>query len=333
MLEILDAVIATAAVVLGLSLIVQAIQQIFKQVFDLKSSYMRAELLALFADDEKIPSPKFSWFANFRSLASLAKRVDKIAKRIVKELEERMSTFGLTDLHLLEGIDASRLKEILQALPIARDDDQTVREKFEKAFRQIDLWLDISKKAFQEHYERRMKVWAFGISTVVVIVLNANIFDIYRDFSHNQPLREAAIALADRFVKTSKDSLIVREKTASGDTSIAVAKPDSVIKKEIKEKLDQIQSLLDEKSFQVMGWTVAKLDNYLSSRLNFALMLAGWFGMTLLLSLGAPFWYDFLKTVMGVKDKLKGGITPKESATPPASNQVTASSPDIPPVG
>ena len=34
-------------------------------------------------------------------------------------------------------------------------------------------------------------------------------------------------------------------------------------------------------------------------------VILGWLGMTLLVSLGAPFWYDILKTVMGIKDKLK----------------------------
>jgi putative Mn2+ efflux pump MntP len=43
-----------------------------------------------------------------------------------------------------------------------------------------------------------------------------------------------------------------------------------------------------------MGW----LKNLVKS-------LLGWFGMTLLVSLGAPFWYDFLKTVMGFKNSFK----------------------------
>jgi hypothetical protein len=33
--------------------------------------------------------------------------------------------------------------------------------------------------------------------------------------------------------------------------------------------------------------------------------ILGWLAMTLLVSLGAPFWYDLLKTLMGIKDYLK----------------------------
>ena len=43
-----DPLIATGAVVLGLSMIVQAAQQILKQWLDVKSVYMECQLLAMF---------------------------------------------------------------------------------------------------------------------------------------------------------------------------------------------------------------------------------------------------------------------------------------------
>lgn len=320
MLDILDAVIATAAVVLGLSLIVQAIQQIFKQVFDLKSSYMRAELLALFLDDQEVEnSSKRPFLNNFLPYRFIAKNADATAKRIVEELEQRMSTFGMKDLHLIEDFDAGKLKAIVSSMPIALDQTPAIKAKFEDALRQIDLWLEVSKKAFQEHYERRMKLWAFMLSAVVVVALNANIFDIYKQFSNNKVVRETAIAMGERFVSTPRDS------------SITAATLDSTT---IKKQLDTIQSILDEKSFQLMGWTNESWEKlkFKKPYTGTLLTLIGWLGMTLLVSLGAPFWYDFLKTVMGVKDKLKGGGTQKQSTSPPA-NQVAGVSSDIPPMG
>ncbi|MBA4312148.1 MAG: hypothetical protein C0417_05920 [Chlorobiaceae bacterium] len=54
MLESIDALIATIAVVLVLSLVVQAIQQILKQLLCMKSAYMERELVMMFLDDEQI---------------------------------------------------------------------------------------------------------------------------------------------------------------------------------------------------------------------------------------------------------------------------------------
>jgi len=319
MLDILDAVIATAAVVLGLSLIVQAIQQIFKQVFDLKSSYMRTELLALFTDDNTLEkTPSRSAATNFTTFGELAKKADATAEDIVTELEVRMSTFGITDLHLLESVDAGKLKDMIAALPCS-----TNKSLKEKAIGQIDLWLDVSKKAFQEHYERRMKLWAIGISAVIVVALNANIFDIYKEFSRNKALRETAIAMGERFISTSRDSLIVIKRTVAKDSTITGtkdstmtgARADSLRKEEIKKQLSSIQSILDEKSFQMMGWTGERMEKYRKRAwyVSALMMLPGWLGMTLLVSLGAPFWYDFLKTVMGVKDMMKGGSNKKQN--------------------
>jgi len=318
MLEILDAVIATAAVVLGLSLIVQAIQQIFKQVFDLKSSYMRAELLALFQDDKTLAdSSKRAFLNNFLPYRFIARKADTTARLIVDQLEQRMSTFGVKDLHLLEDVDAGTLKAIIGSISNSFEQLPDVKAKFGDAVRQIDLWLDICKKAFQEHYERRMKLWAFFLSAGVVIALNANAFDIYKEFSTNKPVRETAIAMGGRFVSTPRDSLIT---TATLDSTT------------IKKQLDIIQSILDEKSFQLMGWTNENWKKFKEFNTGTLLMLIGWLGMTLLVSLGAPFWYDFLKTVMGLKDKLKNGAAQKQGAPPPA-NQVAGVSSDIPPVG
>ena len=310
MLDILDAVIATAAVVLGLSLIVQAIQQIFKQVFDLKSSYMRAELLALFQDDKTLAdSSKRSFLNNFLPYRFIARKADTTARLIVDQLEQRMSTFGVKDLHLLEDVDAGMLKAIIGSISSSFEQIPDVKAKLDDAMRQIDLWLDICKKAFQEHYERRMKLWAFMLSAVVVVALNANVFDIYKEFSSNKPVRETAIAMGGHFVSTPRDSLIA---TGTLDSTT------------IKKQLDIIQSILDEKSFQLMGWTDENWESFKEFNTATLLTLIGWLGMTLLVSLGAPFWYDFLKTVMSVKDKLKGSSKP---------NPATTNSHDIPPVG
>jgi len=61
MLEILDAIIATGAVVLAISLIVQAIQQIVKQFFNLKSSYMERELVMMFLSDDALKDFTVQW--------------------------------------------------------------------------------------------------------------------------------------------------------------------------------------------------------------------------------------------------------------------------------
>ena len=298
MLEILDSIIATAAVVLGLSLIVQAIQQIIKQLFDLKSSYMRAALLAMFNSSGTAKS----FATNFIPATMLGNKADQFAKDVVKQIEECMTTFGFTNLHLVETFDEKKLKDVVLSLPIA--EDTTLKQKVDQAMEDIDRWFDVSKKAFQENYERRMRPWAFGISAVLVIALNANLFDIYREFSHNKTLRDAGVAMAQRLTSASSDSA----GNLAANEALIQTSSDSAIASRIKGNIQNIQEILDDESFQLMGWNDARLQRVKdkSPVESFFHYFVGWLTTILLVSLGAPFWFDFLKTVSGIKDRMKG---------------------------
>ncbi|HCV43787.1 MAG TPA: hypothetical protein DGH68_09915 [Bacteroidetes bacterium] len=308
MLEILDAIIATGGVILALSLIVQAIQQIIKQMFDLKSSYMRSELLALFSS-----SGTLGFFAsNWKSVGRLAKGADAVATRIVQELEEKIASFGYKDLELLEDVSTEKLKQYVMTLPIA--EDGVFHKEFQLALNEIDRWFEVSKKAFQDHYERRMKLWSFMISAIVVIGLNSNLFVVYQDFATNKTTRVAAVAWTEKVVNEHKtpDSL-------KSGTAVDAAKAESVATAIIRADLADIKMYINEQSLQLCRWNTARGDSMhlLTPKLAFITQAPcdlwnaatknffGWLGMTLLVSLGSPFWYDFLKAIMGVKESLK----------------------------
>ena len=313
MLDTLDAIIATAGIVLALSLIVQAVQQIIKQVFDLKSSYMRNELLALFHNGNM----STSFMSNFKPLGRLANVADDLSKKIVNQLEERVASFGYKDLELLENVDAIRMKEMVKALPVAKDTG--VKKEFALAVAEIDRWFEVSKKAFQDHYERRMKLWSFIVSAVVVMGLNSNLFVVYQDFASIKTLRDAAAAWAEQAIKNP---------VTNGRTAADSSEANSAATVEIKERIAEIQSYIGEQSLQLCRWNTARGDSIHLFSSPVAIVTKapvdffaaagkngiGWLAMTLLVSLGAPFWYDFLKTVTGMKEKLR-------SVTKNTSNQ------------
>ena len=81
-----------------------------------------------------------------------------------------------------------------------------------------------------------------------------------------------------------------------------------MIKVSIQEKAKFAGRLVEDKTFQFFGWRGAALAQLRSrSTLENAFIIPlGWLAMALLVSLGAPFWYDVLKSLMGVKNMLKG---------------------------
>jgi hypothetical protein len=113
--------------------------------------------------------------------------------------------------------------------------------------------------------------------------------------------------MGEQLTSISRDSIIVRPTSEKKDTMFVVPAPDSLIVKRIQTNAANIRQMLDEESFQVMGWSGARLDRYANLKWYWGTirMLFGWLGMTLLVSLGAPFWYDALKTVMGIKNSFQ----------------------------
>ncbi|HLG36890.1 MAG TPA: hypothetical protein VI338_02045, partial [Nitrososphaera sp.] len=172
-------------------------------------------------------------------------------------------------------------------------------------------------KAFQDHYERRMKIWSYALSFLVVVWLNQNLFDIYKEFSGSKTLRDSAVKMAERLAAIPKDSLIIVTVKGKKDSLIKV--PDSLARKEIERQIGRINTMVNDSSFHIMRWNAPN-----GNKMNFSKFLGmeilpswdnlvdgfrrnfmGWLAMTFLVGLGAPFWYDTLQAVMGLKETLK----------------------------
>jgi hypothetical protein len=308
MLEILDAIIATGAVVLAISLIVQAIQQILKQFFSLKSSYMERELVMMFLSDDGLKD----FFKQWKNISErltpdwkIFKSIGEKERQIVDELKIKLRSIGYKDLEILEQITIEQMQTIICGLPMFSGMEKEGENLLKHTLGDVKDWFEITKRAFQDHYERKMKVWAFAISAVVVLALNANLFDVYHDFSQNKTLRDAAVVWAEKVTSQPRDSIITIRKEGLPDTVMVKQKSDTAIATEIKKNIADIQALVNDNSFQIVRWN--KFQKWCGPLWleRLAISVGGWLGMILLVSLGAPFWYDLLKTLMGIKNQLK----------------------------
>ena len=70
---------------------------------------------------------------------------------------------------------------------------------------QVESWFDTVMQSFDERYARAMKTWAIGVSCAVVICLNANVFDLYRNMTSNATLRSALVQDASKIADDAKN--------------------------------------------------------------------------------------------------------------------------------
>jgi len=200
---------------------------------------------------------------------------------------------------------------------------------------QAEVWYDTVMQGFDERYTRHMRTVALVISIIVVMVLNANFFSIYRaiasdpvkakdlaehsqvyiDLAKEEAKREAAEAAKRKAAEDAKRG-VAPEATptpappaspAPSASPTPVSSEDAV--KEIKEQGKKLSELVGTfQSFGIEPLTPAQIANTFKGEYSAGTLFetfAGWLIMVILLSAGAPFWQDTLESLFGLKNLLR----------------------------
>ena len=281
-LKTLDTVIALITVILLLSLIVQSIQSLVKKWLKLKSNTIQTSLEDLFK------------YVQSKDLAGIE------ASKLVGEVKEQFALLGRVSVFkrpMMDSIAKQDLLKILENTAISKVDPA----KLDEFRKRVDTWFDTVMQSFEERYTRHMKTVAICISIVVVILLNANFFDIYQKISTNDSLRETVIAKREQIESRLKE-------LKASDPSGATTKVD------VDAALEALKGLQAEAP--VFGFTPLTTQNVSdfyngtgwqdTNRFWYLMkLIAGWAIMVMLLSVGAPFWQDTLESLFGVKNLLR----------------------------
>ncbi|HEY0726901.1 MAG TPA: hypothetical protein VGD38_02455, partial [Pyrinomonadaceae bacterium] len=147
------------------------------------------------------------------------------------------------------GQDLAPLDAISKALAEIAELIGELSKKFDEAvsplrrkLEQVEVWFDTVTQSFDERYARHMRTVSLYISIVIVVLLNANFFQIYRTLSSNEVQRnlvtEAGAAIVDR----AKQAQATATPAATPD---ATASPTPDRKEQIEESRQAIQSLVE----------------------------------------------------------------------------------------
>jgi hypothetical protein len=202
-LGVLDIIISIVVVLLVLSLIVQSIQSLIKKLFKLKSSIVFGSLQDLFK------------YIDTKNL------VDRTAAELLDDVTGEFKKLGRVSL--------IRRKPMLDS--IAKADLQKILTKLhgDKLQAQVETWFDTVMQGFDERYTRHMKTVALIVSFVVVILLNANFFNIYRNLADSDIKRaqimQTGDALLARLKAQDADAATHAKQSAPKPTATAPAAP------------------------------------------------------------------------------------------------------------
>jgi hypothetical protein len=221
-----------------------------------------------------------------------------------KTLDALPDSLEETLLHLKDEAcaeAAQALRELQEALaPLSKGlkDIIALPQKLSQILGKVEIWYDTIMRSFDERYTRSMKSFSLAISFAVVALLNANLFDIYREISTNESKRNLIVQSGEQIATR------LREQPAADNRQINLTLQDW--SKQSFEEIEQSASLYTALGFSGPRWIVDVWKNpQWPTAQKTVETVAGWLITTMLLSVGAPFWQDALGSLFGLKNFLR----------------------------
>lgn len=178
-----------------------------------KLAEMRAILAPIFTNVQSIlegtqVKPKVL-FADLMRLGQLNVQevlglLDDAQGAITQEKEASVRANNATEVAQLQKMS----DELVQVAKLIGDFSQTfdsavspLRQKLD----QVEIWFDTVTQSFDERYSRHMQTVSICIAIVVVLVLNANFFRVYKSISSNEVQRNLIVDSGPEILKQARE--------------------------------------------------------------------------------------------------------------------------------
>ena len=237
----------------------------------------------------------------------------EVQKKVGEDLAAARAAGGTgAELKTLEGVSdgLKRVAEQITALGQAFDAALVpLRERLEQA----EVWYDTVMQGFEERYNRHMRTAALAISVLVVVLLNANFFSVYRAIAADPAKSKALAERSQEFLDTAERMKPEEDAAAPtpappGSAPMTPEQQEKVVD-DIKKEGQNLSELFGTyKSFGIEPLTWTQVKSVFTGGVapgDVFNTMAGWLIMVMLLSAGAPFWQDTLESLFGLKNLLR----------------------------
>lgn len=309
--QFVDVLVGFAILVLLLSMIVQSVQSVMKKLLKMRSRQVEESLRRLFQYTLAEPGatggaimPLLRFMPGFR--IDPAQTSEKMIQLIRTELikQGRVSSFGNPLL------DKLTRDELLNLARLAAKGIEQTEEALKSHLERLGQWFDTIMAGVNERYSRGMRWMAIGMSLVLVIIFNANTFDIYRRLLSDQVYRE----MLNRYAVTLEKPAGQVTGGGAGTGETPSAEPAGTPEDPAPDDpagqaaaLSKEMEILRQRLAQPSLLGLRLIDRKVFQENHPLEVILGWLIMTALVGMGAPFWEDILESVLGLKNFLRRG--------------------------
>jgi hypothetical protein len=225
-------------------------------------------------------------YNSFRDLKDSARllEADHVRDALVYTLDEAEKDFQFEQVNqAIEGLSNKKLQKTLLSLV-----DNAGRD-LARAQKDIANWFDAAMERVSGWYKRKLALITLGFAFLITIALNADTINMVQVFASDTGARTMFVAAAEK---------IADEEFRQDADATAI----------IKEIEDEVQDLELPVGWSTKTGTPRSLP---TTPRGWIVKIGGLLATTLLVSLGAPFWFDLLSKLSNLRG---AGQIPKTAA-------------------
>lgn len=217
---------------------------------------------------------------------------------------------------------------LVHALEAARDKlgaaGASAEAQLEQLKREIDAWFERTMQRATGWYRRKSQAWQFGIALVVVFLTNADSLMITEQLASDPEARAAAVQAAVELVNEPPPALARAEVTSGAQPTNETADAE----KAWREALERADAAVDElyattaRAKLQFGWPDARWRDAQSDEAQlkpwqrWGRKALGLLVTVCAVALGAPFWFQMLEKLAGLRGAGKK-VTPAPTDAKP----------------
>lgn len=205
---------------------------------------------------------------------------------------------------LASALCEHELKLVLESLAEENPELKTIlNERREEVFGRIDAWFQTVMNRAGERFKMNTR-WATTVfSVLVAFALQLDSISLFRQISTNAEVRARLVSMSDSVLASSQKVL---DAPAAPGTEEGLA--------DLKDRADQVKAQIESTQLQLVPqpW---RLSAFESVRSVLGLILT-----MFLLGLGAPFWFNVLRNLVGLRhtvDQKADEAAKREAAAKP----------------
>ena len=303
--QVLDVVVGLVFIYLLLSIICTTVNEMLASLFSLRGRTLAKGIANLLADNKIKGLEKLLYdHPLVQSLYQGTRKPSFIpshtfAQAFLDGIAPGKDDAKATMSNILTAInglpDDSELRRILLIFLRQSGDDFT---KFQS---NIETWFDDSMTRVSGWYKRQSQMIILFLAFLITAITNADTFQIVTQLSADPALRATVVSQAKEFASQHGNAVSQSPKTVEGSSSSTVkggddapVQPQSATKDNQQEASKKTLQSLQQTGIH-FGWET------MPEKLEWVNKIIGLLLTSIVVSLGAPFWFDVLDKVIKIR--------------------------------